>query len=101
MEKLLLVVMSERDADVALDTLTAQGHRVTLISSTGGFLRRGHATLMLGVAEEQVDDVVHLLKGACQASRSGGSGGPASDSEETPPCGVTLFVLDMESFQHV
>jgi len=98
LEKLLLVVMSERDADVALDTLTAQGHRVTLISSTGGFLRRGHATLMMGVAEEQVDDVVRLLKGACQASRGGG---PASDSEEVPPCGITLFVLDMESFQHV
>jgi len=99
LEKLLLVVMSERDADAALDTLTAQGHRVTLISSTGGFLRRGHATLMMGVAEEQVDGVVRLLKEeACRASRGGG---PVSDSEETPPCGITLFVLDMESFQHV
>ena len=98
--KLLLTIMPQRDANSILDAVMAQGYRATLISSTGGFLRQGSATLMIGVDEKEVPLVTQLLKETCQALRIKSSESGSPDSREPSPCGITLFTLNVEQFEH-
>ena len=36
--------------------------RVTKLATTGGFLKSGNTTLMIGIEKEKVNDVVKMLK---------------------------------------
>lgn len=38
---------------------------VTKLNSTGGFLRKGNSTLMIGIPEEKVNDVIRIFKEEC------------------------------------
>ena len=60
--KLILAVVRDVDTDAILDTLLPKGYRVTRLASTGGFLRRGSTTLMIGVDEGDEENVIDLLK---------------------------------------
>ncbi|MGC8838260.1 MAG: cyclic-di-AMP receptor [Anaerolineae bacterium] len=99
MAKLVLAILPENLAAAALDALVRGGYRVTRISSTGGLLRRGYATLLVGVREEQVEDVIASLKRACAGAARERRGRDAGPPEEPPHCGVTLFVLDVEAIE--
>jgi len=67
--KLILAVLPEKAATLASDRLVAQGYRVTRIASTGGFLRRGNTTLLIGAEEDQVETALRLLREARQQVR--------------------------------
>jgi uncharacterized protein YaaQ len=53
--KLAVFVIDDARIDAAVDALVAQGFRVTRLASTGGFLRRGNTTLLVGLDESEVD----------------------------------------------
>ena len=60
--KLALFVVDNSRIDATVDALVAQGFRVTRLASTGGFLRRGNTTLLVGLEEVEVErarGVVH------------------------------------------
>jgi uncharacterized protein YaaQ len=60
--KLAVFVVDDARADATVDALVAQGFRVTRLASTGGFLRRGNTTLLVGIEERDLDsarDIVH------------------------------------------
>ncbi len=78
--KLVLAVVPDHLANSALDTLLAEGCRVTRIASTGAFWRHGSTTLMAGVPETQVEQVLAALRRACEAGKGDH---------------VALFVLDV------
>ncbi len=74
--KLILAVLPEKAATLASDRLVALGYRVTHVASTGGFMRRGNTTLLIGVEDEQVETALRLLREARQQVR-GDPGGIA------------------------
>jgi uncharacterized protein YaaQ len=53
--KLAVFVVDNSKADASVDALVAQGFRVTRLASTGGFLRRGNTTLLVGLEDHQID----------------------------------------------
>ena len=60
--KLAVFVVDNNRVDSTVDALVAQGFRVTRLASTGGFLRRGNTTLLVGLDEtdlERAKGVVH------------------------------------------
>ena len=60
--KLAVFVVENNRVDATVDALVAQGFRVTRLASTGGFLRRGNTTLLVGIEETELDrakSVVH------------------------------------------
>lgn len=60
--KLAVFVVEGSKADATVDRLVAQGFRVTRLASSGGFLRRGNTTLLVGMEEHQIPqarDTVH------------------------------------------
>ncbi len=66
-QKLLIIVASDTDADTLIGKLVQRGYPATKVSSTGGFLRRGNATIFSGVAAGDVDNVIALIRSACEA----------------------------------
>jgi uncharacterized protein YaaQ len=97
MKKLIIAVVQNEDADGVVDALLDGDFRATRLASTGGFLRRGNTTLMIGADEDQVDHVLELIR---RNARSG-----AAPQEETgtatPPAAATVFVLDLEEYQRL
>ena len=63
--KLLISVVNSDDSHPLIDGLMSEGYRATMISTTGGFLREGNATLLIGVADESVEDVLKIIKDNC------------------------------------
>jgi len=66
-QKLLIVIASDSDADTLIQKLVQRGYPATKVSSTGGFLRRGSATIFSGVETDDVDNVLAIIRDACQA----------------------------------
>lgn len=97
MNKLIIAVVQNEDADAVVDALLEEEFRATRLASTGGFLRRGNTTLMIGADEDQVDHVLDLIRrharsGAAPAETTGGA---------PPPAAATVFVLDLEEHQRL
>jgi uncharacterized protein YaaQ len=68
-QKLLIVIASDTDADSLIQKLVQRGYPATKVSSTGGFLRRGNATIFSGVDAEDVDNVIAIIRSECQARK--------------------------------
>ena len=66
-QKLLIVIASDGDADGLIQKLVERGYPATKVSSTGGFLRRGNATIFSGVDADDVDNVVAIIRSECRA----------------------------------
>ena len=84
MMKLIVAILHHTDGDEVLQALTDQRFDVTRISSSGGFLRRINATLLIGVESERVAPAVQLIR-----ENSGPSADPGWKRG-------TVFVLNVE-----
>lgn len=51
--KLIFAVVHDDDTNKAVRHLNEKRYRVTKLSSTGGFLRKGNTTLMIGVEDNR------------------------------------------------
>ena len=102
--KLVIGIVHSDDAEALIRVLEQKGHRCTLISTTGGFLREGNATVLVGVAEDQVGQVLDVIKESCHSRTQLVSPLPpvAEAGEfyiprpvEVQVGGATVFVLDV------
>jgi uncharacterized protein YaaQ len=66
--KLIIFVTEDATADAAVDALVEQKFRVTRLATTGGFLRRGNTTLLVGLEESQVEQAKALVQKASPGS---------------------------------
>jgi uncharacterized protein YaaQ len=66
--KLLIFVTDDAHADDTVDALVEQGLRVTRLATTGGFLRRGNTTLLVGVEDTQVERTLGIVRKAAPGS---------------------------------
>jgi uncharacterized protein YaaQ len=64
--KLIICIVQDQDSGGLIDDLTEKGHRVTKLSSTGGFLKSGNTTLLIGADDEQVSDVLKVIEDNCK-----------------------------------
>jgi len=60
--KLIIAIVPDIDSDPVSHALTSSGLRVTYIASTGGFLRRGHSTLLIGLEDEKVEQALEIIR---------------------------------------
>jgi len=86
--KLVLAVVRDIDTESIINTLLPKGFRVTQLASTGGFLRRGSTTMMIGVEAGEEQKVIDLLKRAV---------GPPDDKQHR----ITLFVMNATKFEQI
>jgi uncharacterized protein YaaQ len=65
-DRLIFAIVQDFDADRLLSGLSAHGFRATRVASTGGYLRAGNSTLLLGVPAAEVPACLALLSRICQ-----------------------------------
>ena len=68
--QLVLAIVQNEDADLLCKRLNASGHRVTRLNTVGGFLARGNVTILTGVEDNQVDDVIAIIQKTCRTRKS-------------------------------
>jgi uncharacterized protein YaaQ len=88
--KLVMAIVQDQDAGRTVDALVSRGFGATRINTAGGFLKRGNATILVGVEQEDVDRVIETVEQTC-VSR------PVPDDAVTIGAGV-LFVLGASGF---
>ncbi len=100
--KLVIAVVQRQDAGELVEALTQRNHRVTRISSEGGFLREGNVTLLIAVDDHAVEPLIRLIREHCHTRTRFVSPMPpvAESGEFYPPSplevqvgGATVFVL--------
>ncbi len=62
--KLIIAIIKDSDNDRVSNALTEEKFRVTLIASTGGFLRSGRSTLLIGTENDRVSRAIEILREA-------------------------------------
>jgi uncharacterized protein YaaQ len=86
--KLILAIVHDSDADSVTQGLTSADFRVTRVASTGGLLRRGMTTLLIGLEADQVDAAIQILRKTCT---------PAAEGEKR----ATIFVVPVDRFEQI
>jgi uncharacterized protein YaaQ len=86
MKKLVIAIIMADAVEAASRALVERKFPVTQIASMGGFLRRGNTTLVIGMDETQVEDVIAVIREACA---------PYSKGDHHA---ATLFVLNAAQF---
>jgi len=60
--KLVLSITRDEDATRLIDALVDHEYRATRINTAGGFLKKGNSTVVVGVEDEHVDDILGLIR---------------------------------------
>jgi len=84
--KLILAIVRADAVDPVSRALVDQKYSVTQISSVGGFLRRGSTTLVVGVDDAQIENVITIIRKASE---------PLNKTEGHP---ATIFVLNASQY---
>ena len=66
-QKLVIVITDDDEADTLIEKLVERGYPATKVSSTGGFLRKGSATILSGIEAEDVDMVLGIIRTEAKA----------------------------------
>jgi uncharacterized protein YaaQ len=86
--KLILAIVRDADSEPVTTGLTSADFRVTRVASTGGLLRRGMTTLLIGLEAEQVDAAIELLRKTCT---------PPAEGERK----ATIFVIPVDKYEQI
>jgi len=108
--KLILAVVHNEDARVLIDALLAHEYRATWLHSSGGFLKQANATILVGVEEDKIDDVVGIVRDNCRARTQTVSPIPPIMEPgeffmpypiEVEVGGAVIFVLPLDRFERI
>lgn len=87
--KLIMAIIKDADNDRVSKKLTDEDFGVTFVASTGGFFRSGRSTLIIGVEADRVERALEIIKNY------------STKSEHADEKQATVFVLDVEEFDHL
>lgn len=107
--RLIIAVVQDKDSLKLSDRLIKEGIRATKLASTGGFLRSGNSTFLIGIEDERVEEVLDLIRQSCRAREQlvtpmSPIGNQIESYVPYPVSvqvgGATVFVLDVEQYKH-
>ena len=107
--KLIIAIVQDEDASRLVSQLMSEGFGVTKLATTGGFLRAGNTTLLIGVDDDKMSAVMKIIEDICKSRKQlttapssmgtmGGMPGAASYPVEVTVGGATVFVLTVDQF---
>ena len=107
--QLILAIVQDEDAGPVIEALTGEGFRATRINTVGGFLRKGNATILVGVERERLHRALLIVRDNCETrteyfvpTAPGEVGEPYPlDPIQVQVGGATVFVLDCERFERL
>jgi uncharacterized protein YaaQ len=105
--KLALCIVHNRDRSRITDELVKAGFKFTVIGSTGGFLREGNTTILIGTEAEQVSTLQKLIGEICKSRdqlvnvmpfEAAPPGAFIPSPVNVPVGGAVMFVMPVEQF---
>ena len=105
--KLIIAIVQDEDAARLVSNLMNEGYSVTKLATTGGFLRAGNTTLLLGVDEEKFQGAMNVIEKVCKSRKQiatspspvgGATGVHMPYPIEVMVGGATIFVLSVDQF---
>lgn len=105
--KLIITIVQDQDVNKLLGVLTENGYSATKLASSGGFLRQGNTTLLIGVDDEKVTELTSLIEDACRSRKQLvsplASVGRSLNNYMPEPIevtvgGATIFLMDVQQF---
>lgn len=105
--KLIITIVQDDDSLDLVEELNEKGYTVTKLATTGGFLKSGNTTLLIGLEESKVDAAIKVIRENCERRK-----GAVPIVEPMPePAGVfvpypvdvevggaTIFVVDVDKY---
>ncbi len=108
--KLVVAIVQKEDAGTLIDALTERGYRATRMNTAGGFLKEGNATVLVGVDDPKVDEVLSLVESNCNTRTQYINPLPPVMEPgefympypvEVQVGGATVFVLSVERYERL
>jgi uncharacterized protein YaaQ len=87
--KMIVAIIENHLSETTSEALMRENFRVTRLASTGGFLREGATTLMIGVEDNKLDTALDLIRQQTP---------PSDDPEKIQ---ATIYVLNVKNFRRV
>ena len=108
--KLIIAVVQDEDSQKLISRLMKAGYGVTKLATTGGFLRAGNTTLLIGVDNERLENAMGLIENVCKSRKqvatsptpmAGANGMYVPYPVEVTVGGATVFVVNVEEFRKI
>lgn len=109
--KLIYAIVHAEDGNAVTEELTKHQFSVTKLATTGGFLRRGNTTLLIGTQENLVNQAIEIIKQECGQRKQVTYNMPYTGTISMESCstiplsvdvgGATIFVIDVEHFEKI
>ncbi|MCR4945163.1 MAG: cyclic-di-AMP receptor [Clostridium sp.] len=104
--KMIIAIVQDDDSIDLVENLTEKKFGVTKLATTGGFLKSGNTTLMIGVNDDEVDNAIEIIKKICEKRKEVVISTPVSGNSQmymqypiqVEVGGATVFVLDVDKF---
>ncbi|MBU5427996.1 cyclic-di-AMP receptor [Tissierella pigra] len=93
--KLIIAIVQDDYITKVVKALMDNKIRATKLSSTGGFLKSGNTTLFIGVEDNEVEDVIDLIKKECATKKI------KDGNTEITLGGANLFVMDIDKYMKI
>ena len=108
--KVVVAIVHNEDAGTLVDALLERDYRATRLHSSGGFLKQSNATVLLGVEDGQVEEVLGIVRETCTSRTQVVNPMPPIMEPgeffmpyplEVEVGGATVFVLPVERFERL
>jgi uncharacterized protein YaaQ len=108
--KLIVAIVHNEDAGALVDALLDQEYRATRLHSSGGFLKQSNATIIVGAEDEQVEQILGIVRTNCTSRTQIVNPMPPIMEPgeffmpyplEVEVGGATVFVLPVERFERL
>ncbi len=104
--KLIIAITQDESASRLVGELVKNGLSATKLATTGGFLKSGNTTLLIGVEEERFQEAMTILENVCKSRKKVAPVMPGPSMNGTGTVypmevlvgGATVFVLEVEQF---
>ena len=104
--KMLLAIINSDDAHSVMNHLMEAGFQITKLAATGGFLRAGNVTILIGLEDSRLDEAMDIIrkysntrKQIIPTTANLGVGFHPAMPVEVTVGGATVFVLNVEQFE--
>ena len=106
--KLVITIVHDRDKNRIAETLLRNNFKFTKLASTGGFLRDGNVTFLIGVEAKRLDELINVIKDSCKTREQYANfvppdAGPIGVFMPSPVKvlvgGAVIFVVEVDRFE--
>lgn len=104
--KLIIAIVQNQDAEGLSKKFVSANIRATKLATTGGFLKQGNTTFLIGIENDRVSEVLKIVKGSSKTRQEYmdpmfTTENPTDDKPlKITVGGATVFVLSVEQFEH-